>query len=587
MLPLFAVRRQILYRRRIRRHIRLDGYHLLRQLRQPPQIRLHHNPALGQQPAAVRPSYVLHQRPPHDVRVGVLDFGHDAAIRRLYEPELIRARVSGERPQQPDVRAFGRLNRADAPVVRVMHIAHIKPRALPGQPARPQRRQPPLVRQLRKRVRLVHKLRQLRPAEELAHRGDHGPYVYQRRRRSGIRIYLRGHSLFDNALHTHQPNADLVLYQLAHRPHAPVAQVVDVVRRYHPVVYQDHMPYQLNDVLRLQHAQLGIRLPAQAAVQLMPTHAPQVVAPLIVKQVGYQLIRVFLACRLARPQPAIELHHRLVLRGNARVPIYRRAYELVVGVGVHIREQLQDLVVGAVAHRPQQRADRRLALAVHLDRNQVAVAGLELHPSAAIRDKLGGGKPPARIRVRLRREIHARRAHKLAHHHALSAVYHERPVDGHHRDVPHEQRLLLDLPARRYLQRHRHIQRRGIGNLFLAALLLAELRLLEVMVAQRQLEPLARRILYRRNLLEQIPQPVRHKPVKRIPLNLYQVRHRQHGIGGGIRLALAGGADIPIGMPVARADIAVPAAVAVLRRLVKPIRNSGCGHALTLLALKR
>ena len=438
------------------------------------------------------------------------------------------------------------------------------------------------MRQLSQRVRLIHKLRQLRTAEEFAHSRHHGPYVYQRRRRGCGRIYLRTHPLFDNALHTHKPHADLVLYQLAHRAHAPVAQVVDVVGRYHAVVDKDHMPYQLYDVLRLQHAQLGVGFPAQAAVELMPPHAPKIVAAAVVEQRLYQRARVIQAGRLAGPQPAIELHQRVVLRQNAGVPIYSGADELVVVVGVHILKEIQYLRIGGVSHSAQQRADGRLALAVDLDRNEVAVAGFELHPSAAIGYQFGGGKPPARVGVRLGGEIHARRAHKLAHHHALSAVYDERPGVGHHRDVAHKERLLLDLAAgvarRGVFQADGHIQRRGVGDLVLAALFFAELGLFEVVVAQRKLEPLARGVLYGRNLVEQLAQPVRHKPVEGIALNLYQVGHLPHRLSGGIRMArrVRG-----VAIAVAVGDAAV--AAAVFGCLVKRLRNSGCGHALTLL----
>ena len=37
------------------------------------------------------------------------------------------------------------------------------------------------------------------------------------------------HLLFDGALHAHQANTELVLEQLAHRTHAAVAEVVDVI----------------------------------------------------------------------------------------------------------------------------------------------------------------------------------------------------------------------------------------------------------------------------------------------------------------------------------------------------------------------
>ncbi len=86
----------------------------------------------------------------------------DPAIRRLDEPEFIDPRVARQRRDEPDVRAFRRLDRADPSVVRRVDVAHLKARALPRQPAGPERRQSPLVRDLGQGVRLIHELRQLR-----------------------------------------------------------------------------------------------------------------------------------------------------------------------------------------------------------------------------------------------------------------------------------------------------------------------------------------------------------------------------------------------------------------------------------------
>jgi hypothetical protein len=109
-----------------------------------------------------------------------------------------------------------------------VHVAHLEARTLARQTARPERREPALVRDLRQRVGLVHELRKLAGAEELAHR---------RRRRLGVDQILRhhrvdldrGHALLDRALHAQQAEAVLVFHQLADRAHPAVAQVVDIV----------------------------------------------------------------------------------------------------------------------------------------------------------------------------------------------------------------------------------------------------------------------------------------------------------------------------------------------------------------------
>ena len=83
----------------------------------------------------------------------------DLAIRRFEKAEFVDARKRRERRDQADVRAFRRFNRTNAAVVRRMHVADFKARAVAAQAARPERRQAALVRQFRQRIDLIHELR--------------------------------------------------------------------------------------------------------------------------------------------------------------------------------------------------------------------------------------------------------------------------------------------------------------------------------------------------------------------------------------------------------------------------------------------
>ena len=85
----------------------------------------------------------------------------DLAVRRLDEAEVVDPRVGRERRDQADVRAFRRLDRTDAAVVRRVHVAHLEAGALARETARAERREAALVRDLGERVRLVHELREL------------------------------------------------------------------------------------------------------------------------------------------------------------------------------------------------------------------------------------------------------------------------------------------------------------------------------------------------------------------------------------------------------------------------------------------
>ncbi len=150
------------------------------------------------------------------------------AVRRLEEAVLVGARVQRKRIDQADVRTLRRLDRADAPVVGRVHVAHLEAGALARQAARSQGRDAALVGDLRQRIGLVHELRQLAGTEEFLDRRRDGLGVDQVVRHQVLRLRLR-QPLLDGALDAHQARAELVLRQLAHRAHAPVAEVVDVV----------------------------------------------------------------------------------------------------------------------------------------------------------------------------------------------------------------------------------------------------------------------------------------------------------------------------------------------------------------------
>ena len=112
----------------------------------------------------------------------VIDILDDLAVRRLDEAEGVDLGVRAEAADQTDVRAFRRLDRADAAVVRVVHVADVEARALAAQTAWAEGRERALVRQLGQRVGLIHELRELAGAEELADRGHDRADVDKRER---------------------------------------------------------------------------------------------------------------------------------------------------------------------------------------------------------------------------------------------------------------------------------------------------------------------------------------------------------------------------------------------------------------------
>ena len=69
--------------------------------------------------------------------VGDLAIGH-ATVRRFNEAIFVQAGVEGQRVDQADVRAFRRFDRADAAVVRDVHVAHFEAGTFARQTARAQ-----------------------------------------------------------------------------------------------------------------------------------------------------------------------------------------------------------------------------------------------------------------------------------------------------------------------------------------------------------------------------------------------------------------------------------------------------------------
>ena len=203
-----------------------------------------------------------------DHLVGHLAVDH-AAVGALDEAVLVDPGVGREAVDQADVRAFGGLDRADPAVMGRVHVAHLEARPLAGQAARAQRREAALVGDLRERVGLVHELRQLRAAEELAHRRRHRLGVDQVVRHRRVDLD-RAHALAHRALHAQQADAELVLHQLADRAHAPVAEMIDVVDLAAAVLDLDQHLDDGDDVLVAQHAQRVLALQARGACSSSP-----------------------------------------------------------------------------------------------------------------------------------------------------------------------------------------------------------------------------------------------------------------------------------------------------------------------------
>ena len=263
-------------------------------------------------------------------------------VRRLDETELVDASVGGQRRDEADVRAFRRLDGADAAVVRRVHVAHLEARALAGEATRPKGGQTPLVGHLGQRVRLVHELRQLAGPEELLDDRGHGLGVDEIVRHERLDL-LEAHALLDRPLHAHQTDAVLVLQQLAHGADATVAEVIDVVDHTLAVLEVHQVADDLEDVALGEDLPVERLLEAELEVQLEAADLGQVVALGVEEQVAEQVGGRLGRRRITRAQAPVDLHDRLL--GRLDLVQHQRLTQVGTHVEVVDEEDLELLDV--------------------------------------------------------------------------------------------------------------------------------------------------------------------------------------------------------------------------------------------------
>ena len=232
------------------------------------------------------------------------------------------------------------------------------------------------MRHFRQRVGLVHELRQLRRPEELANRGHDRLRVDQVVRHGGRHFLVDRHLFLDRALHADQADAELVLEQLADRPHAAVAEVIDVVHVRRVLAQLEQVLDDLVEVLRVQDLLVERRVQLQLGVQLQPADAREVVLLRVEEHALEEVARAVERGRVARPQAAVDLDERFFVRVD-RVLLQRRRQH-VAGVVLLGEEDLDLVDVLLLRHRDDARLER--------------LVGLEDDLAGRRIDDVGGGK---------------------------------------------------------------------------------------------------------------------------------------------------------------------------------------------------
>ena len=109
-----------------------------------------------------------------------------------------------------------------------MDVANFETRTLTIQTAWPESRQSPFMGQLRKRVGLIHHLRQLTSTEEVFDGSADALWIDQRPR-GHVLNFLETHALLNGPTQLQKAFSQLFASQFVNRSQSSIAQVVDVI----------------------------------------------------------------------------------------------------------------------------------------------------------------------------------------------------------------------------------------------------------------------------------------------------------------------------------------------------------------------
>ena len=203
-----------------------------------------------------------------------------------------------------------------------MHVSHFEAGALTGQTARAKGRNTALMRDFGQRVRLVHELRELARAKELADRGGDRLAVDQVLRREVVALGL-AEAFTHGALNADEAGTELVFSQFADAADAAVAEVVNIINTIHrngtldavvvshddivlAVAQRDEQHHRIDDIFRGQRGSAGHIGLAEAGVDLHAADTGQIVRIGREEQAFKQGFDSFFGRRLTRAHHAVD-----------------------------------------------------------------------------------------------------------------------------------------------------------------------------------------------------------------------------------------------------------------------------------------
>ena len=271
-------------------------------------------------------------------------------VRSLKETVFVSLCVHGQGVDQTDVRTFRRFDWTYATVVSRVYVSNFEACTFTGQTAWAECGDTTFVRNLRQRVVLVHKLRQLAGTKELFHCCRNRLSVDHILRHQGIQIAQR-QTLFHRTLNTYQANAELVFRHFAYGTDTTVTEVVDIIDFAFTVTDIDELLHHFDDVVFAQDTGTFDFVAQQRTVELHTTNRRQVIAVFGEEQVLEQAFSSFTRRRLTRAHHAVDFYQRAqTIVGWVDAYSFRNVRTVVQIVG----EQRFDTLVARLAQLSQQ-----------------------------------------------------------------------------------------------------------------------------------------------------------------------------------------------------------------------------------------
>src|SRR5260221_4983498 len=192
-----------------------------------------------------------------------------------------------------------------------MNVEDFKARPVTAQTARPERRQAAFVREFGERIDLIHELRQLAPAKEIADHGGKRLRIDELLRHHRLDALIeQRHAFLDEAFGARQADAALVGEQFAHRADATAAQMVNVVHAALALFELEQIFRRRRQVFLGQDAGIVV-LETKLLVDLVTAHAAQIITLRVKEQTLEQRPGVRRRRRISRTQTTVDVLERL------------------------------------------------------------------------------------------------------------------------------------------------------------------------------------------------------------------------------------------------------------------------------------